>query len=55
MNPVVPPAVINFSVERTVSLKMEAAGSSEVFVVNTYNQGCANSGRQVACFQNFVP
>jgi hypothetical protein len=39
MNPVVPPAVINFSVELTVSLKMELAGSSEVFVGNAYDQG----------------
>ena len=54
MNPIVPPAIINFSVELTVSLKMEAAGSSEVFVVNSYDQGCANSGRQVAGFLNSV-
>ena len=38
MNPVVPPAVINFLVELTVPLKMEAAGSSEVFVLNTYDK-----------------
>ena len=54
MNPVVPPAVINFSVELTVPLKMEAADSSEVFVLNIYDQGCANSGRHVAGFLNFV-
>jgi hypothetical protein len=55
MNLVVPSFDINFSVELTVPLKMEAAGSSEVFVVNTYDQGCANSGRQVVGFLNFVP
>lgn len=35
MNPVIPLAVINFLVELTVPLKMEAAGSSKVFVRNT--------------------
>ena len=53
MNPVVPPAVSNFSVEVTVPLKKEAAGSSEVFVLNTYDQMCANSGRQVRRFSKF--